>query len=1585
MIEIKIFVSSPSDVGVERGLCGTVFDRLSLEFKGLVRLTPMFWEYEPMNAPLHFQEQLPRSSDADLCILLLWWRFGTPLPTSVAARPDGSPYLSGTEFEFEDAARSYGERHSPDIFVYRKTETPPDIVRRWHEIKPQLDLVEAFFARWFKDGGSFTGSFHEFAASAEFETALEIHLRKWLVARLTAGGVTEAAALGSAQWQGSPFRGLQAFDVDDALIFCGRTRETAGLLETLKRRAVARAPFGLVTGASGAGKSSLVRAGLLPLITRPFVIEGVATWQSAVFRTNEVPGDPIASLAGALVRALPDLANAYPSGQNLRALIEQPERLATAVAVSLAARSSAGQAARAILVADQLEELFTVDGVTDQDRIGFLVALTGLVLSEAVWVVATIRSDFYPRLVALGPVIETICPPEAVFELRPPSPAEIGEIIRKPAALAGLAYERRAGTGESLDDLMLEEAASNPEALPLLEFALAELLERAGHGRLLTFADYDGMGGLEGALTSRADAELEALPENAQATLPVVLSLLTRFDLDTGAITRRHASYDDLAVDPARRLLVDRFVEARLLVRDREADGATAIGMAHEAMLSGWARALEWVEASRSFLRWRARIAAAASLWREEGSPGRLLIPPGGALRDAAARLDGRGAELAEGDRAFITASRVAARRATMARRVMGAALGLAACVAAAAALWVWDAQYRIFTADFADTERRWGRLEGIIPFDRSDTGRRLFSARIERQGRNGPVVRVVFRAPDGTCPSVANLSYDMPFYETINSDIEGRIPCSVAWERRGEDLLIERTFDRRGRELHTLTSRLDDWFTDEAGERRPGTVTSTVSADGTERALASGASTVRYRLIRTGPFSGFAEEETFLDGAHRPRPNDSGTFGYRREWRTPFPSRTVTYLGERGEPRRERDSQVAGRKTDYAMLPDGGWTRRSTDFDEAGEVVSAADAVPIRLVRLDRDGRETERRDFDRAGRLRGQNWTLPVSGTSERPLAVRTWVWGDGPDLTSTETRLDASGALLPEPNGAVRTVRIYDAGGRLVRRTSFARDKKDPSLDAQLVELRQVWDADGELSESRDFGPLGEPKVNSVGSYGARYVYERDAAGLVTAESRIYLDPEGKPGTTGSGVARMRTLYDSRSRRIGRELFDLSGKPALGGFCWSSERQVLDVYGRDKELSFFDTEGRPTRQVTSDSETGTTMRYQYDFDGLSLGTAHFVDDDRLDNGTRGWARTSLLRDERGRLWRVAFYDAEGRPSLSVKDGYASATMIYDAAGNLLARDFVDPASRLVDPARLGARGDENFLQKPCGRATAAPVVGSDPARTEYTYADGRLTERTERWANGQSVYLRYHSSGETLEHSYLDPSGQLRMDPGAGFARERQTFDDRNRLTRRAYFNEQDRPFATSFGYSTLVNQYEEDGTQIQRLLDPNGVQIESPSRAGSFYLRIARPADETGMIRIVIERKNGDAGISFVDSQQVQRLHDGLHSCFQAKGRATLCRYRDERNNPIEQTSDIVVESVKPESGFAKAGLAAGAVVRDLDGRAFVIFEEFQDRIRSGGASSHRIGLERGGRVMSLTVASAAVDDITFTYRPVPSGN
>src|SRR5579859_500703 len=371
MIDLRIFVSSPHDVGNERGVCGTVVSRLQLEFRGLVRLQAIFWENELLRPDQTFQSQIPRASEADACIFILWSWFGTPLPAAVASRPDGTTYLSGTEFEFEDAMASRRARGTPDIFVYRKVADVPVSVRsRDVELmqRSQRDALDGFLDKWFRgEGGTFKAAFYEFEHPAGFERLLETHLRRWIVEELEKAGVAEAAVHREAQWKGSPFRGLRPFDIDDALIFCGRTQAVTELLDLLRGRASAGRPFALVVGRSGAGKSSLVRAGLLPMLTQPEVIQGVIAWRRAVFRPSDVAGRPMDALAAAILSqaALPEIATSGTGAAELAKLLgENPAAVAPLVRLALAGVGDAARAAlppgsegdaRLVLVIDQFE------------------------------------------------------------------------------------------------------------------------------------------------------------------------------------------------------------------------------------------------------------------------------------------------------------------------------------------------------------------------------------------------------------------------------------------------------------------------------------------------------------------------------------------------------------------------------------------------------------------------------------------------------------------------------------------------------------------------------------------------------------------------------------------------------------------------------------------------------------------------------------------------------------------------------------------------------------------------------------------------------------------------------------------------------------------------------------------------------------------------------------------------------------------------------------------------------------------------------------------------------------------------------
>ena len=167
--------------------------------------------------------------------------------------------------------------------------------------------------------------------------------------------------------------------------------------------------------------------------------------------------------------------------------------------------------ARLALVVDQLEELFT-SGFSPEVRQKYISALAGLVRSGRVFVLATLRSDFYASYQEFPDLIE-LTKPSGKFDLRPPTPSEIGNMIRLPAEAAGLHFEQDRETGQRLDQALRDTASATPESLPLLEHVLSLLYDQQSTrgDDLLRWSDYRELGELKGALAKHAEAVFSTL------------------------------------------------------------------------------------------------------------------------------------------------------------------------------------------------------------------------------------------------------------------------------------------------------------------------------------------------------------------------------------------------------------------------------------------------------------------------------------------------------------------------------------------------------------------------------------------------------------------------------------------------------------------------------------------------------------------------------------------------------------------------------------------------------------------------------------------------------------------------------------------------------------------------------------------------------------------------------------------------------------------------------------------------------------------------------------------------------------------
>jgi tetratricopeptide (TPR) repeat protein len=689
---LTFFISSPGDVFEERAIASRVIERLQSEYIGRVVLEPVLWEHEPLVATATFQAQIVKPSETDVVISILWSRLGTKLPEQFR-RADGSRYESGTEYEFEEAIEGFRRNGKPDLLVYRKIAPPSvrlDDEQDLMERLAQKKKLDQFIDKWFHDKaeGTLVAAFHPFESPSDFEILIENHLRR-LIDRNLPRSVAAASEARAVWKKGSPFRGLAAFEFEHAEVFFGRTRAVSDILNALRKQATEGRPFALILGMSGGGKSSVVRAGVLPMLLKSGVIEGVGLWRRAVFRPTDVRGDLFEGLGNALIRehALPSLDPDRNGPDELARAFRESPHAATALMRNALAREEAATGksnARLALVIDQMEEMYTQEEILPEHREAFFDVIDSFVRSGRIWVICTLRSDFYPRLANL-PKLAALKEGAGQYDLLPPTASEIGQMIRFPASAAGLRFEEDPASSERLDDMLRDAAAGHREILPLLQFTLEELYQRRTEDGMLTLAAYRELGGVEGSLARRAETVFKNLPDAVEAELPKVLNALVSLGQDGQAsVGRKRASWSDLSQGKGREL-VDTFVENRLFVSELGDDGSAVVTVAHEALLWHWPRVQEWVAQNRENLRIRGRIAAAAERWHAERRTADLLLPPGKPLLEAESLLE-QGVEFHGVEAAFISASIAREKQAQRVKAGFFAALAGLTVLAAVAA-----------------------------------------------------------------------------------------------------------------------------------------------------------------------------------------------------------------------------------------------------------------------------------------------------------------------------------------------------------------------------------------------------------------------------------------------------------------------------------------------------------------------------------------------------------------------------------------------------------------------------------------------------------------------------------------------------------------------------------------------------------------------------------------------------------------------------------------------------------------------------------------------------------------------------------
>jgi hypothetical protein len=449
---------------------------------------------------------------------------------------------------------------------------------------------------------------------------------------------------------GNPFAGLASFQEADADRFYGRSREIGAVVARLRS-----CPLVALAAPSGVGKSSLVRAGVIPVLKRSG--EG---WDTFVVRPGR---SPLGSLGSILVDLTssgidPIAASIIAGGDGYAShLRAAPGQLGAAL------RAHAHSKRRRVMVfIDQFEELYTLCS-DPGERAAFLACLDGMAddAGSPLRVLMSIRSDFLDRLAEHRELADRIS--HGLMFVPPLDRDGLRDALVRPVEAADCRYE-----DPGMVDEMLDAVAAAPSSLPLLQFAAARLwIERDCDRRMLTRTSYIAMGGIAGTLAGHADHVLGAIPTQERPLLRAIFERLV-----TPERTRAVVSLSELRELPGNpddiERLVHRLVDARLLVVEARAGDDRVAELVHESLIGGWPTLIGWLDENRGDAVFLARLRTAAAEWQANDRDDGVLWRDEPA-RQALAWLAHYRGELGPRERAYLDAVTRAQRRQRRARR----------------------------------------------------------------------------------------------------------------------------------------------------------------------------------------------------------------------------------------------------------------------------------------------------------------------------------------------------------------------------------------------------------------------------------------------------------------------------------------------------------------------------------------------------------------------------------------------------------------------------------------------------------------------------------------------------------------------------------------------------------------------------------------------------------------------------------------------------------------------------------------------------------------------------------------------------
>ncbi|MCM8534206.1 MAG: hypothetical protein NE330_23790, partial [Lentisphaeraceae bacterium] len=380
-------------------------------------------------------------------------------------------------------------------------------------------------------------------------------------------------------WEDSPYRSLNSYAEKDSHLFFGRDKEIATLCSLIENSSKKDALI-TVLAPSGAGKSSFLKAGVIPLFKQS------AAWKCFVFNPNNKIIQKLEEISTSLLS--PSLPN------------------------------------KTLVIIDQFEEYLQ----SPQEAEVFVGLLQQLLSTDGVKIIFSLRNDFYKECIQF---LDSFQLSQNFYNLPTANESSIARMIRMPALKAHLKFEKDPVSGKSLADILKDEAMQNPESLAALSFTLDEIFDKSPFG-LLSFDVYRKLGGMNGAMAKRAESVISSLSlQNEQSAFHFVFQRLIQVD-EKQTPRRLYTEYSTFNSNPDSLKLTDAFIEAKLFtVTTDSSTNERIVTIAHEALIqqlngSGWLRVIQWLSQQKNNLLIRKRLTIALNDWLLNDRDKKFLI-----------------------------------------------------------------------------------------------------------------------------------------------------------------------------------------------------------------------------------------------------------------------------------------------------------------------------------------------------------------------------------------------------------------------------------------------------------------------------------------------------------------------------------------------------------------------------------------------------------------------------------------------------------------------------------------------------------------------------------------------------------------------------------------------------------------------------------------------------------------------------------------------------------------------------------------------------------------------------------------------